>query len=98
MTTTHAGRFAGKAAVVTGAAQGIGREVALRLAREGARVVLADRSELVEEARADAGVASIAALADMETYAGACAVIDRAREAFGRLDVLVNNIGGTIWV
>ena len=98
MTTTQAGRFAGKAAVVTGAAQGIGREVALRLAREGARVALADRSELVEEARAEAGGACIAALADMETYAGACAVIDRVREAFGRLDVLVNNIGGTIWV
>jgi dihydroxycyclohexadiene carboxylate dehydrogenase len=98
MTTTYAGRFAGKTAVVTGAAQGIGREVALRLAREGARVALADRSELVEEARAEAGGDCIAMLADMETYAGACAVIDRVREAYGRLDVLVNNIGGTIWV
>jgi dihydroxycyclohexadiene carboxylate dehydrogenase len=98
MTTTYAGRFAGKAALVTGAAQGIGREVALRLAREGARVALADRSELVEEARAEAGGDCIAVMADMESYAGACAVIDRVREAFGRLDVLVNNIGGTIWV
>ena len=50
-----AGRFAGKVAVVTGAAQGIGREVALRLAREGARVVLVDRSALVGEARDEAG-------------------------------------------
>ena len=98
MTTTYAGRFAGKAALVTGAAQGIGREVALRLAREGARVALADRSELVEEARAEAGGDCIAVMADMESYAGACAAIDRVREAFGRLDVLVNNIGGTIWV
>ena len=51
MTTTFAGRFAGKVAVVTGAAQGIGREVALRLAREGGKVALVDRSELVEEVR-----------------------------------------------
>ena len=47
--TTYPDRFVGKTAVVTGAAQGIGREVALRLAREGARVVLVDRSDLVEE-------------------------------------------------
>ena len=97
MTTTYAGRFAGKTAVVTGAAQGIGREVALRLAREGARVALAARSELVEEARAEAGGDCIAVMADLERYAGACAAIDRVRETFGRLDVLVNNVGGTIW-
>ena len=46
--TTYPDRFAGKTAMVTGAAQGIGREVALRLAREGARVALVDRSDLVE--------------------------------------------------
>ncbi len=96
--TVCARRFAGKVAVVTGAAQGIGREVALRLAREGARVALADRSELVEDVRAEAGGDCIAVLADMERYADASAVMDRVREAFGRLDILVNNIGGTIWV
>ena len=47
-------RFAGKVMVVTGAAQGIGRDVALRLAREGARVALVDRSDLVEEVRQEA--------------------------------------------
>lgn len=94
---TQPGRFEGKVAAVTGAAQGIGREVALRLAREGARVVLADRSDLVDEARAEAGGEAVAVRADMEHYAGACAVADRAREAFGRLDVWVNNVGGTIW-
>ena len=52
-------RFEGRTAVVTGAAQGIGRETALALAREGAYVVLADRSkiahEVADEARAAGG-------------------------------------------
>lgn len=94
---TFTGRFAGKAAIVTGAAQGIGREVALRLAREGARVALVDRSEIVEEARREAGVEAIAVTADLETFEGATVAVERARAAFGRVDILVNNVGGTIW-
>lgn len=95
--TTFAHRFAGKAAIVTGAAQGIGREVALRLAREGARVALVDRSELVEEVRREAGDNAIAVTADLETFAGATTAVERARAAFGRVDILINNVGGTIW-
>jgi dihydroxycyclohexadiene carboxylate dehydrogenase len=95
--TTFAQRFAGKTAIVTGAAQGIGREVALRLAREGARVALVDRSELIEEVRGEAGDAAIAVTADLETFAGAQSAVERARAAFGRIDILVNNVGGTIW-
>src|SRR5690242_16970620 len=98
--TTYAGRFAGKVAVVTGAAQGIGREVALRLAREGGRVALVDRSELVGEVRQEAeaaGAEAVAVTADLETYAGATAAVEQARERFGRIDILVNNVGGTIW-
>lgn len=95
--TTFAHRFAGKAAIVTGAAQGIGREVALRLAREGARVALVDRSELVEQVCGEAGDNAIAVTADLETFAGATAAVERARAAFGRVDILVNNVGGTIW-
>jgi len=87
-------RFAGKVAVITGAAQGIGRAVAERLLAEGARVVLADRSTLVEELKGD-NAATV--LADLEQYAGAEAVMDAAMKAFGRIDVLVNNVGGTIW-
>lgn len=94
---TFAGRFAGKAAVVTGAAQGIGRDVALRLAAEGARVVLADRSELVHEAQAEAGADSLAVVADLERYADCTALMASAMGRFGRIDVLVNNVGGTIW-
>ena len=47
--TSYAGRFAGKVAIVTGAAQGIGRTVALRIAREGGSLALIDRAPLVEE-------------------------------------------------
>lgn len=94
------GRFAGKVALVTGAAQGIGRSVALRLAREGGRVVLVDRSPLVEEVRAEAeaaGAQAAAVIADLETFAGAEAAVAGAMSRFGRLDILVNNVGGTIW-
>lgn len=98
--TARSGRFAGKVALVTGAAQGIGRAVALRLAREGGSLVLVDRSGLVEEARREAeaaGAAALAVEADLESFAGAAAAVERARARFGRIDVLVNNVGGTIW-
>ena len=90
-------RFAGKVAMVTGAAQGIGREVALRLAREGAEVALVDRSSLVAEVCAEAGVQAIAITADLETFAGAVKAVDQALARFGRIDILINNVGGTIW-
>jgi dihydroxycyclohexadiene carboxylate dehydrogenase len=94
------GRFAGKVAVVTGAAQGIGRTVALRIAREGGWLALVDRSPLVEEVRHEAeaaGAETIAIIADLETFSGATAAINGAREHFGRIDILVNNVGGPIW-
>jgi len=97
---TYAGRFAGKVAVVTGAAQGIGRTVALRLAREGGKVALVDRSALVEEVRHEAesaGTEALAIPADLETFAGATDAMRQAQERFGRIDILVNNVGGTIW-
>jgi dihydroxycyclohexadiene carboxylate dehydrogenase len=98
--TTYAGRFAGKVAIVTGAAQGIGRTVALRLAREGGRVVLVDRSELVDEVQREAeagGAEALAVTADLETYAGATNAVTRARERFGKIDIAIHNVGGTIW-
>lgn len=94
---TFTGRFAGKAALVTGAAQGIGREVALRLVREGASVAMVDRSDLVEDIRREAGGDAIAITTDLEAFAGATEAVARARTAFGRIDILVNNVGGTIW-
>src|SRR6202043_608629 len=93
-------RFAGKVAVVTGAAQGIGATVALRIAHEGGGLALVDRSALVEEVRHEAeaaGADAIAIIADLETFSGATEAIDEARKRFGRIDILVNNVGGTIW-
>ena len=95
------GRFAGQVAVVTGAGQGIGYEAALRLAREGACVVVADiaagpAAEAVAAIGAEGGRA-VAAIGDVGTLAGESAAMATAVEAFGRLDVLVNNVGGTIW-
>src|SRR5258705_13435990 len=93
---TYPDRFAGRTAMVTGAAQGIGREVALRLAREGARVALVDRSDLVEEVRQEAGAEALAVIANLEGFSGATAAVARARARFGRIDILGNNVGGTI--
>ena len=97
---TNRERFREKVIVVTGAAQGIGRGVALAAAREGARLVLADRAALVDEVAAQAralGALLAVARVDLETYAGARQLMQLALGEFGRIDILVNNVGGTIW-
>lgn len=92
-----AGRFEGKVMVVTGAAQGIGRGVALRAAAEGAKVLLVDRAEFVAEVAAEAIDADTAGfVADLETYEGAASAMAFAVEKFGRIDILVNGVGGAI--
>ncbi|MCK8671697.1 1,6-dihydroxycyclohexa-2,4-diene-1-carboxylate dehydrogenase [Rhodococcus sp. HM1] len=94
------GRFDDRAVVVTGAAQGIGCAVATRIAAEGGDVVLIDRAELVHDVAKELrenGARAHSVTADLETFEGAQAAIDEARQQYGRIDVLINNVGGTIW-
>lgn len=96
----HPDRFKDQVMVVTGAAQGIGRGVALAAAREGAQLVLADRSALVNEVAQEAvalGAQVVVAEVDLETWDGAQALMAHALDDYGRIDILVNNVGGTIW-
>ena len=93
--------FDNKVCIVTGAAQGIGRGVALRLASEGGKIVMADFSPLVEEVLAEIianGGEAITIQADLETHQGAKEAIDKALDSYGRIDILVNNVGGAIWM
>ena len=88
----YARRFEGKSAIVTGAAQGIGLAVARRLVAEGARVVMVDRAALVQ--REAAALDATAVIADLERYEEC----ERAMAAAnGPIDILINNVGGTIW-
>jgi dihydroxycyclohexadiene carboxylate dehydrogenase len=96
-------RFDKKVVVITGAAQGIGEGVAKAVAKEGGIVVLVDRSELVQKVAVSIKRVKgyqgnvLVVQADLETYAGAQAVVDQTLVAFGKIDVLINNVGGTIW-
>ena len=97
---SRAPRFNGKVVIVTGAAQGIGRGVAEAVAAEGGTVLAVDRSPIVHEtvqAIVQAGGKASAFEADLETFAGASAMVAEALKQFKRVDVLINNVGGTIW-
>ena len=100
------GALDGRVAVITGAGRGIGREHALLFAREGARVVVNDRGGSVDGIGADAGPAhtvveeivgfggeAVANTDDVADWEGGRNLVRSALEAFGRLDVLVNNAG-----
>lgn len=94
------GKFTGKTAVVTGASRGIGREVALLLAREGASVAVnysgsKDRAdEVVAEIEAGGGRA-VAIQADVTDPDSVKAMMDETLKTFGSIDLLVNNAGIT---
>lgn len=91
-----AGRFAGQVLIVTGAAQGIGRAVALRAVAEGGTVLLVDQADFITEVAAQAGGTAAGFRADLETHAGAQAAMDFAVATFGGIDILINCVGGAI--
>jgi len=89
----------GRVAIVTGAARGIGFAIAERLSRAGARVVVADVDEqsalaAVKRLR-EGGAEAVEAVADVTRPDEVGAMVERAIDAFGKLDVLVNNAGIT---
>lgn len=90
------GRLAGKAAIVTGGDSGIGRAVAIAFAREGADVLIAyldEHEDARETARwiEQAGRKAVLVAGDLAQREQAREIVARATEAFGRVDVLVNN-------
>ncbi|WP_210469434.1 3-oxoacyl-[acyl-carrier-protein] reductase [Sporosarcina sp. 6E9] len=93
-------RFEGKAAIVTGASRGIGREIALNLANEGARVVVnysgsKDKADEVVEIIKNAGGEAFAIQADVSNSESVKNMIDETIATFGSIDILVNNAGIT---
>jgi 3-oxoacyl-[acyl-carrier protein] reductase len=90
--------LAGKVAVVTGSSRGIGRGIATRLVEEGADVLVCARgAEALDEAIGAAGGPGRAGavVADVSTPEGAAAVVDGAVSAFGGVDIVVSNVGGS---
>lgn len=87
--------FAGKTAVVTGAGSGIGREIALRCAEEGMKVILADRNaKALADVRDEMKTTDAETVeADVSTLAGVKSIADAAMSKFGRVDLLFNNAG-----
>jgi NAD(P)-dependent dehydrogenase (short-subunit alcohol dehydrogenase family) len=87
-------RFSGKRAIVTGGGRGIGEAVARRLYSEGASVMVVSRTEAEVAAVAGAlGERALAHVADVSLEADVQGIVDRALEAWGRIDVVVNNAG-----
>jgi len=90
-------KLTGKIAIVTGASQGIGRAITLRLAREGASLVIGDidveaAEKVAREAR-DGGTEALVVKVDVTKAEEVDKVVGEVAEKFGRIDILVNNAG-----
>ena len=93
-------QFAGKSAIVTGATRGIGKAIALELAKRGANVAFnyaksADEAEKIKAEIENSGVKAFAAQCDVANTESAAEFVKQAKEEFGTIDFLVNNAGIT---
>src|SRR5947207_6956850 len=93
---THCRRYEGRVAIVTGAAQGLGRVIAKRLAEEGAKLVVCDIQEdrlavAAAELREETGMPFLAVGGDLSEPGVADGMVRRALDAYGQIDTLVNN-------
>jgi NAD(P)-dependent dehydrogenase (short-subunit alcohol dehydrogenase family) len=90
-------RLAGKVVIVTGGGSGIGRGIVHAMAREGADIAIPDiqimNAEKVVEEVKGLGRKAIAMRTDVTSSADVKAMVERTREVFGKIDVLVNNAG-----
>lgn len=93
-------RLTNKVAIVTGAGRGIGAATAVALAEAGADVVVSARTEdqlaVVASAIEVAGGKALVVPADLSDLDAVAGLVDHARQAFGRLDLVVNNVGGAM--
>jgi NAD(P)-dependent dehydrogenase (short-subunit alcohol dehydrogenase family) len=93
--SVYAGRFAGRTAIVTGGASGLGKATAARIVAEGGTVALWDmNAEALEAAKAEVGAAHVEAL-DVSDAAAVDAAAERSKTALGKVDILVCSAGIT---
>ena len=90
--------FAGRVAIVTGATRGIGRAIALELARRGTNVSFnyarsADAAEALKSAIEKLGVRCLASQGDVANTEAAAEMVKQTKDAFGQIDFLINNAG-----